>query len=820
VLSPQERLGPYRLIRRVGAGGMGQVFQATDERTGADVALKLLLPHIAAEPDLLLRFKREFRALVRLNHPNVVRVFDAGIERDVPFMVMEYVIGSSLRAYFDQNRGNTNFWAVARTCLVQILEALAHIHTRRVIHRDLKPENLLVTSEGQVKLMDFGVARTLWRPTRPSGLLGTFAYMAPEQIRGDEVDARSDLYAVGALMFEMVNGGPPFPVEPVAAALHHHLHTIPAPLLALNPEADPKISALLGALLEKEPNHRPASARQALEMLGAVEPAPRGGTDIQETFFSPRWVGREDETKILQGLRSRTASGGGEWCVLEGPSGIGKSRLLQHAFSERQSAVIFTGWCARDSVTTYSALGGILAAMDRELQRMSPETAFRVLQKDGPWVRRFSLSLAQRGPHAPTDLEKVPAHERRGKLHKAIIGIIGRFALVRPTVLVIEDAHWADDGTLLWLFDLCRTLLASARRQDGRAVCPLSLVMTRRPPEPGSERLDRLLEEVRKHMPVTNLLLEGLTVDLTGELMASMSGAGRWPAGIVETVHRRSFGRPLWVEATLRAWAKEGQIVRSDGVWALRSSGEAGGQNSRGERPLTKMLDGASGLGANAKRLLEYVALMGVSAEGVLLRALDTGGEATFLDALDELVRNGILIEHREAGGQIRYRTYHDRFRELVFRGISEGRRATMHLDVAHALERTWSFRRREIAERLARHFTAGGLPVRALRYLQIAADRASEEGDLSRALRLITEARAVAERLEKVLANGNRLHRVLCAEIELLTEFGRLDEAIELSCYRRSHPVRSESFAQEEILRRRSYAERDKRRLLTWLAE
>ncbi|MCB9646046.1 MAG: serine/threonine protein kinase [Deltaproteobacteria bacterium] len=164
---------------------MGVVYEATDTRTQERVALKVLLPHAAEESDGLLRFKREFRALARLRHPNIVRVLDAGIENDVPFIAMEFLDGKDARRHLRAIPEGPVREREMKRVLRQMFGALAHIHARRIVHRDLKPENVIVCSDGRVKLMDFGVARLLRAPTtNNSGLLGTFAYMAPEQVQG------------------------------------------------------------------------------------------------------------------------------------------------------------------------------------------------------------------------------------------------------------------------------------------------------------------------------------------------------------------------------------------------------------------------------------------------------------------------------------------------------------------------------------------------------------------------------------------------------------------------------------------------------------
>ena len=246
---------------------MGIVYQAKDPRDGRPLAIKVLRPEAAEDRQELNRFKREFRLLARLRHPNIVRVFDAGIEDDVPFITMEYLEGMNLRKYMTEFSSKTVREKEIRRVMAEIYQALSYTHRRNIVHRDLKPENVFVTKENRVKLMDFGVAHFHRTAEGESELFGTFAYMAPEQILSRPVDSRADLYATGIMMYEFLADSFPFPVEPPAAALHNHVNMSPKPLRQVAPHVDRKLAALVDRLLQKDPDKRPASANAAFEAL-------------------------------------------------------------------------------------------------------------------------------------------------------------------------------------------------------------------------------------------------------------------------------------------------------------------------------------------------------------------------------------------------------------------------------------------------------------------------------------------------------------------------------------------------------------------------
>src|SRR6201988_61974 len=239
-LSPGVRLGPYEILDTIGAGGMGEVYRARDTRLGREVALKVLPETFVADRERLARFEREARLLASLNHQNIAQIY--GLEGQPPFIVMELVAGDTIADKLTGGRGLplAEVLPLAR----QIIEALDAAHEKGIIHRDLKPANIKVTPEGVVKVLDFGLAKVAdgERPasdlshsptitsdhTRHGVILGTAAYMSPEQARGKPVDKRSDIWAFGCVLFEMLTGRRAFPGETVSDTIGAILHSEPA----------------------------------------------------------------------------------------------------------------------------------------------------------------------------------------------------------------------------------------------------------------------------------------------------------------------------------------------------------------------------------------------------------------------------------------------------------------------------------------------------------------------------------------------------------------------------------------------------------------
>ena len=220
VLQPGRRLGRYEVSALIGAGGMGEVYRARDTRLDRDVAIKVLPVAMGEDPDALVRFTRETKAVAALSHPSILAIHDVGVDDGVSYAVMELLEGQSLRSHLADSPLT---WRQAVEVGAAVADGVAAAHGKGIVHRDLKPENIFLTSDGQVKILDFGLARaqefvehddTAEEPTRklvtrPGMVLGTIGYMSPEQLRGDTADGRSDVFALGCLLYEMVSGRRP-----------------------------------------------------------------------------------------------------------------------------------------------------------------------------------------------------------------------------------------------------------------------------------------------------------------------------------------------------------------------------------------------------------------------------------------------------------------------------------------------------------------------------------------------------------------------------------------------------------------------------------
>ncbi len=288
-----KQLGAYEIVARIGAGGMGEVFRARDPRVGRDVAIKILPASFAADRDRLARFEQEARAAAALNHPNLITLYELGTHDGAPFMVMELLEGSTLREVLDAGRMPMR---KAVDAAVQIAHGLAAAHEKGIIHRDLKPENIFVTSDGRVKLLDFGLAK-LRAPeptdmtiekrasleTTPGTIIGTPGYMSPEQVRGAALDHRTDIFSFGSVLYEMLSGRRAFQSDTAADTISAVLHGDPPELT----ESSPSFDRLVRHCLEKNPAERFQSMRDVAFDLQNVSTA---STQVAAPRIRRTWI--------------------------------------------------------------------------------------------------------------------------------------------------------------------------------------------------------------------------------------------------------------------------------------------------------------------------------------------------------------------------------------------------------------------------------------------------------------------------------------------------------------------------------------------------
>ncbi|HVE86752.1 MAG TPA: protein kinase, partial [Myxococcales bacterium] len=520
----------FEVLRQVGSGGMGVVYAVMDRERGAQVALKTLRQ---LSPHGLYLFKNEFRALADLRHPNLVNLYELFCDGGLWFFTMELLQGEDLLAHvragwppprFDEGR--------LRAALPQLVRGLMALHAAGKIHRDVKPSNVMVTTEGRVVLMDFGLVTDTAAASEES-LIGTPHYMAPEQVVAQNVGPPSDWYALGVVLYQLLTGR--FPFEgPYSELLESKRTRAPLPPSALSKRVPEDLSRLTADLLRMHPEDRPTGP-QLLERLGSTPPTP-GPASPAALSREHRFVGRAAELAALKQALDAVRGGAARGVLVHGESGVGKSALVRHFAEELRGighrALVLAGRCYEQESVPYKAFDGVVDALSRELLHLDEETARRVLPGDTALVGRL-FPVLQRVPAVQSARPARPPpedpFELRGAAFAALRTLLRHLSALMTPVLFVDDLQWADQDSLALLGELFRPpspppflLLATLRGnleavlEAGGALAPLA---------PATESLEEMQLSALPERDALELARElGLDERRAGELVRESGG--------------------------------------------------------------------------------------------------------------------------------------------------------------------------------------------------------------------------------------------------------------------------------------------------------
>jgi len=711
-MSPAHKLigaevGNYRVVDRLGQGGMATVLEVEDLQSRERLALKLIHPGIQDE-EAQARFSSEFQVLSQLNHPNITRVIESGTWKDQSFFVMERVQGEDLRTLVQswKDLPPAERFVLTEQILKQLVGALAYIHDRGLIHRDVSPSNIMITPEGNVKLMDFGVVKAPGQEVTAVGeMVGTVAYMAPEQISGAQVDARADLYSMGTVLYLMLTGKRPFNARTLAGYLEKHLHLPPRPPR----EVDPFVPALLDEiclrLLEKNPKDRYGSANH---LLAVLDRHMAGLDHVDLAAWPPRLVGRTGALAQCRDAISLLAGGQGGAIMMEAPSGYGKSRLVSDVIerSSERSLPISRHICIDDH-REYGAFHEILESLGL------PEAAL-------PQALQIAFYDSK------GDVE-------RYAVHAAFRDLLRKHG---PRVIALDDLHEADRGSLELLVFLLRNHLELA--DD-----PLLFVLTRLPPtslDLFAEMLedeDFLFERVR---------LPPLDTTSVEELLSQLIPSDERCRKLANRLQRDGEGNPFFIAEMIRGLVENGVIRHADDqIYELTVPLE---EVTRIQLPLPSNIREAlkGRITPLSERARAIACLLAVCQQEVTLElVLDTLGETEdeVMDRIEELLDGGV-IRQRTSGTDELYVLARPRLRDLLIEGMSPKSRAALHRRAGASMERLYRHRVALVVDALAWHFEQGQVPAKAYPYLVRSGERLQARSFVPEALEFYERALSI----------------------------------------------------------------------------
>jgi tetratricopeptide (TPR) repeat protein len=798
--------GRYEVRRFLGEGGKKRVYLAHDTQLDRDVAFALIKTE-GLDEAARVRVTREAQAMGRLgSHPHIVTVYDIGEEDSHPYLVLPVLPGGDVEGVIEKAEGHKLPVEQAVKIAAEVCLGLEFSHSKGIIHRDLKPGNVWVAEDGRAMIGDFGLAVAVDRSrlTQAGMMVGTVSYMPPEQAMGGEVTPQSDLYSLGAMLYEMVCGRPPFIGDESVAIIGQHLNTPPVAPSWHRPDCPPGLEALILRLLEKDPSRRPASAaevREALQAVGSARPEALEGragapssTEVPsapDPLYRRTFVGRENETRQLQRAYDAAVSGQGGLVMVVGEPGIGKTALCEQlaTYVQLRGGKTLVGHCYEEGSLSLPYLAFVEAMRSYVLAR-DPDALRSELGTGAAEVARIVSEVRDRVhlPVRPEALEGRDAgdpEDDRWRLLNAVSTFLRNAATVQPLVIVLEDLHWADRGTL----DL---LLHVARNLEGAR---LLIVGTYRDVEVDRQHpLSSALADIRRIGNFLRVPLRGLTVDEVHRMYEAIRG-NAVPWGQAEAVHRATEGNPLFVQEVLRYLVEEGFVVREDGQYVARAPGEGlpdGLRDVVGRR--------LSHLSEKANQVLSVASVIGRDFRLDVLQKVVGLNEDEVLEALEEATERSI-IEQRPAAGSVGFRFTHAFFRQVLYEEIFAPRRIRWHQEVGRATEDTYARRLEDHAAELAEHFaqsTETSDLEKAVRYGELAAQRAMALFAYGEAVRHFEQ----ALRAQDVLAPDDGLKRC-----DLLLSLG---EALVLSGdpLRAAGPIAEEAYTIADSLHdnRRGY--------------
>jgi len=718
--------GRYTVLNKLGEGGKGIVFKARDTALNRIVAIKMLRNPVTTE-EAYTRFITEAQSVAKLNHPNIASIYDIGKEDEKQFFVLEFVEGHSLRDLIESSpEGRCDIQTVLRIG-IDVCNALQYAHSQGVLHRDVKPENIMITEQGVAKLMDFGLAKMLGQPrqTQDGVIVGTVAYVAPEIALGKGADTRSDLYSLGAVLYEAITGKPPFPGEDPVKIIFSHIHDYPISPDKLNPKLPHALAECIMKLLEKDPEKRYQSTADLHEVLrdAAEELLRKAAPPAQKPVLvvpGPRSLARKeiqliDRVEEMNRLREavdRAVRGEGGLLFLRGEAGIGKTRLTRElgAYARLRGMNVLYGRCPALLTMTGIPPYILWSEVIRDyLLASTAEQLYRVIGFYPSEVSKLVPDLRQRLGAIPQSIQIDPEHER-DRLFEAVSQFITNISKEAPLLVVLDDLQWTDQSSLLLMHYLARgvsrerlLLVGAYRDNEVDDKHPLSPVLT-------ELNRERLLQAV---------LLKRMSLNDVSEMIRQILEQDDVPREFCELAYRKTGGNPFFVEEVMKSLKEEQLIFREESRWKIK-------EVTRIEFPETVrsvVKARISRLDDECRNLLSMASFVGYDFSFEALRGVTGFEENKLVELLERMLKTG-QIKARVVRGEDACSFADPIVRDVVHEEVSSLMHRRLHNVVGNALENVYASKIDEHLAELAYHFLEGGDRAKALDYFLRAAEK------------------------------------------------------------------------------------------------
>ena len=734
-------LSHYSVVEKVGEGGMGVVYRAHDLILNRPVALKLLEASVAGTREGSERVLREARAASALNHPNVVTVYEIGEEQGATFIVTEFIEGKTLRSLVTPGGAPpASVGDLAR----QIAEGLRAAHARGIVHRDIKPDNLMLTGDGRVKIMDFGLARVGPDATQSgeAGVTGSLRYMSPEQIQGRPVDQRSDIFSLGAVLYELLAGSPAFDGVYEDAVHYAVVNTDPPALDAVRPDVPPSFREMVFRCLRKRPEERYQGCEEILAELDRIRPAsPRAVAgsllerlriDNADDAGRGALTGRDAEIALLRGKLVSAASGEGQTVLVTGESGIGKTHVLLQVLREarEKGCASFMGRCL------FQERGLPYHPLAEAFRTLFAADGARLLEELSVDARTRGIDITGRLPSIRAFLRLSPdpvSLQGKEQLWDAVYTLLRTLASIQPVVLLIDDLQWADRETIDLFAFLARNTVRDAVLLGGAY---------RNEPSPAEQALDTahlrgMVRQLRIDITAAEIALPRLPEPASAALIRRILGTGEIDRAVEQRVFAATEGNPLFISELISLMRAKGTLAGADNRWRLAGGGEA----PIPERVRDVITQRLGALESDDRELLEAASCDGDQFDSATVASCLQAERVPVLRRLQGIEQGHALVHF--SGGK--YRFDHPLVRQVLYAGMLPELRGEYHRLIAAQLI-AGDAGGSSTASRIAHHLLQSFQESSALEYLLRA-------GNHARDLFAVDEAAAHYEKAEEIHA-------------------------------------------------------------------
>ena len=717
----------YEILGELGRGGMGVVYRARDPLLNREVAVKLISSSDLTT-ELEERFQREAQLVAQMDHPAIVPIHDLGRDQGSLFFVMPLVGGTTLlRLIRDQSLRLGEVVDIG----IQVAEALDYSHSRGVVHRDIKPANIMVTREEggssvRVRVMDFGLAHAVTesRLTKTGTLVGTVAYLSPEQVASRAFDGRSDIYSLGVVLYECLVGEPPFTGE-VQSILYRIVHEVPQPPRALGAEIREELQDILMRCLEKDPGKRPQKASQIAEALKRHRSSLASDEFGKSVVLSASrviqrpatsvFVGREKEFAELQRRLNSAIAGEGQFAVVAGEPGIGKTRLLEELKNlavVRKIRVLYGRFVEQDRSFSYQGFCELIEDyfQSRDSGASSERPEFGDIAADLVALFPQLSEIAELRSAVGGDSRiAVPAEEKKAEdriqVFELVAKTLTRIAGGKPLVLILDNLHGAEVSieALQYIVRRLRptpTLIVGSYRQNET---------DKRHP------LIRMLESFADDPRFVSITLPPFSVSEHRSLVESLVGAPKVSDDLARRLRDATEGNPFFTRELVRSLVESGGIAKDDtGAWSFSKEAEisADALPATIQQAVEKRIER---LPQELRDLLSVASVLGKSFDSKDLEEI--AEDASDLDDdIDRLVREGMLEEERESRGD-RLTFSSGIVRDVLYAALSRRKRRSLHRKYAELVEKRNAGRLERVYPELVHHFSQADDPEKTVEY-------------------------------------------------------------------------------------------------------